>query len=185
MTEHQIDLPVPSLVVLIGPAGAGKTTLAARLFGRSEVVSSDALRGVLSGDEADQRATRPAFGILHREVRDRLAAGRLVVVDATNVEASARMALRRLAAAAAVPAIAVAIHLPPTEVHRRNAGRAGRVVPPDVVDRHLALLEGLGSAPATIEARLRAEGFAAVHVLSAPDEIDATSVRLVPRVEDP
>jgi protein phosphatase len=172
-----IDLPVPSLVVLIGAAGAGKTTLATRLFARSEVLSSDALRAAVSGDEADQRANRPAFGILHREARERLGSGRLVVVDATNVEPSARATLRRLADAARVPSIAIAIQLPVAEVHGRNAGRTGRVVPRDVVDRHLALLDRLGATPAVIAARLRAEGFTTVHVLSSAAEIDAVVVR--------
>lgn len=181
VTAAPIDVPVPGLVVLVGAAGAGKTTLATRLFARSEVLSSDALRAAISGDPADQRATRPAFGILHREVRERLAGGRLVVVDATNVEASARSTLRRLAAAASVPVVLIVIDLPAADVHARNAGRAGRIVPPDVVDRHLARLHGLGASPETIAARLHAEGFATIHVLSSAAAIDAAVVRRVPR----
>ncbi|MDQ3128933.1 MAG: AAA family ATPase, partial [Chloroflexota bacterium] len=88
-----IALAVPGLVVLIGAAGAGKSTLAARLFAPADILSSDALRAAIGGDAADQRATRPAFAILHREARRRLAEGRLVVVDATNVEMSARRPL--------------------------------------------------------------------------------------------
>jgi protein phosphatase len=184
-TDDPIEVPVPGLVVLVGAAGAGKTTLATRLFPRSEVLSSDGLRAAVSGDEADQRATRPAFGILHREIRERLAAGRLVVVDATNVEASARMTLRRLAEAAAASTVVIVIHLPAGEVHARNAARAGRVVPAEVVDRHLGRLHGLGATPATIAARLRSEGFATVHVLSSAAEIDAAAIRRVPRASGP
>src|SRR5258706_10982325 len=108
MRRDPIDIPVPGLVVLIGAAGAGKTTLAARLFEPSDLVSSDALREAVSGDPTNQRATRPAFRILHGEVRRRLATGLLVVVDATNVEPTARATLRRLAATAQVPALAIA-----------------------------------------------------------------------------
>ena len=179
MTRDPIDVPVPGLVVLIGAAGAGKTTLAARLFVPSEIVSSDALRKALSGDPTDQQATRPAFRILHGEVRRRLVAGRLVVVDATSVEATARATLRRLAQTARVPAIAIAIVPPATEVHARNANRAGRVVPRDVVDRHLGRLDQLGATAAAIAVALRAEGFAAAHVLRTTDEIDALEVRRV------
>ena len=181
VTAAPIEVPVPGLVVLVGAAGSGKTTLATRLFARSEVLSSDALRAAISGDAADQRATRPAFGILHREARERLAEGRLVVVDATNVEASARSTLRRLADAAAVPVVLIVIQLPAKDVHARNAGRAGRIVPSDVVDRHLARLQGLGASPDTIAARLHAEGFPTVHVLSSAAAIDAAVVRRVPR----
>lgn len=165
VTLDRLELPVAGLVVLIGAAGAGKTTLAARLFDPSEVVSSDDLREAVSGDAADQRATRTAFGILHREVRRRLAAGRLVVVDATNVEFGARKALLRLARDAGAPASAIVILAPAEVVHAQNAGRPGRVVPATIVDRHLARLADLGPGPADIAARLRAEGFGAAHVL--------------------
>jgi protein phosphatase len=165
MSPDRIDLPVPGLVVLIGAAGAGKTTLAARLFDSGDILSSDALRAAVSGDAADQRATRTAFGILHREARRRLAAGRLVVVDATNVEPMARATLLRLARGAGVPATAIVIVAPPEVAHARNAARPGRVVPPTVVDRHLARMDALGRGADEIAARLRAEGFGIVHVV--------------------
>jgi predicted kinase/predicted nucleotidyltransferase len=168
-----IDLPVPSLVVLIGASGAGKTTLAARLFAPTEILSSDDLRAAVSGDAADQRATRSAFQILHREVRRRLAAGRLVVVDATNVEAGARHSLLRLARDGGAPATAIVLLTPADVAHARNARRAGRIVPRAVVDRHLARVAALGQTPDEITARLRTEGFAGVHVLATVDEVDA------------
>jgi predicted kinase len=164
-TPDPIDIPVPGLVVLIGAAGAGKSTLAARRFDPSEVLSSDALRAAISGDAADQRATRTAFATLHREARRRLAAGRLVVVDATNVEIAARRALLQIARAAGVAATAIVISTPAAVAHARNAARAGRVVPAAVVDRHLARMDALGSDPDAITARLRAEGFGAVHIV--------------------
>ena len=57
----EIDIADPSLVVLIGAAGAGKSTFAARHFADDEVLSSDRYRRLVSGDEADQAATRAAF----------------------------------------------------------------------------------------------------------------------------
>src|SRR6185369_12277405 len=54
-------LPEPCLVILIGAAGAGKSTLAARLFAPDAILSSDALREVVAGDATDQRATKVAF----------------------------------------------------------------------------------------------------------------------------
>src|SRR4051794_2441607 len=96
----RVVLAVPSLVVLVGAAGSGKSTLAARLFEPTEIVSSDDLREAISGDASDQRGTRLAFSILHREVRSRIASGRLVVVDATNLGVGARRGLLRIAAAA-------------------------------------------------------------------------------------
>lgn len=179
MSPATIPLPVPGLVVLIGAAGAGKSTLAARLFDPSDILSSDALRAAISGDATDQRATRPAFAILHREARRRLSHGRLVVVDATNVENTARTPLIRLASAAGVPATAIVIAASPVRVHARNTGRVGRVVPVEVVDRHLAALAGLGATAGVIGERLRAEGFAAAFVLSSDAELDSAQVILV------
>lgn len=165
--------------MLIGAAGSGKSTLAARLFAHADILSSDALRAAIGGDAADQRATRPAFAILHREARRRLAEGRLVVVDATNVESSARRPLVRLAREAGVPATAIVIAASPAGVHERNARRAGRVVPVEVVDRHLAALAPLGGTADEIAERLRAEGFSAAHVLSSDEELDAMRVVVV------
>ena len=52
-----LSIPDPSLVVLIGAAGSGKSTFAARHFAPGEVLSSDAYRALIAGDPADQRAT--------------------------------------------------------------------------------------------------------------------------------
>src|SRR5215218_7341131 len=140
MNEQRLTLPVPALVALVGAAGSGKSTLARRLFAPDEILSSDDIRAAISGDPTDQRATRPAFAILHREAARRLGDGRLVVVDATNVERAARRSLLGVSRRAAVPAIAIVLVPDPRDVHARNAGRQGRVVPRDVVDVHLARL---------------------------------------------
>jgi protein phosphatase len=167
-----IAIPDPSLLVLVGAAGSGKSTFAARHFAADEVLSSDAYRALLSGDEADQRRTRTAFSILHREAVRRLAAGRLVVVDATNVEHHARRALVHRARAAGVPAIAIVLALPPGVVHARNAARSVRVVDSSVVERHLTRL-----AAALGDGGITSEGFAAVHILGSVDEIDNAAIQ--------
>lgn len=60
-----INIPEPSLVVLIGPSGCGKSTFARKHFGPFEVVSSDYCRGLVSNDENDQTVTEHAFDMLH------------------------------------------------------------------------------------------------------------------------
>ncbi len=157
----------PSLVVLIGAAGSGKSTLAARSFSPGEVVSSDALRAVVSGDEADQSATRVAFKILHQTVARRLAAGQLTVVDATNASPSDRRPLVARALAAAIPVTAIVLDLEPDIVRVQNAGRP-RVVAPDVVARHLDAVRR------TVDGdQLATEGFDQVVVLRTPAEAAA------------
>ncbi len=172
MTE--LVLPDPSLVVLIGAAGAGKTTFAARHFEPAEILSSDAYRALIAGDESDQRATRAAFARLHQALERRMADRLLTVVDATNVERSARQALLVRAGAAGLPAIAIVLDLPPATVFARNTGRSGRIVDERVVRRHLERLRHSLDNPG---ARLRDEGFRQVVVLCDPLALD--EVRIV------
>jgi predicted kinase len=166
-----IVLPDPSLVVLIGAAGAGKTTFAARHFAPGEILSSDAMRAAVAGDESDQRATGPAFAMLHRDLGRRLGAGSLTVVDATNVLATARRPLVHRARAAGLPAAAIVLDLPAATVLRRNSGRVARVVDPSVVERHLAAVRATVGGD-----RLRREGFAQVVILRTVAQLDSVVV---------
>ena len=161
--------------MLIGPAGAGKTTFAATHFEPDEILSSDAFRAIVSGDEADQNATRAAFSILHREVTKRLAARRMTVVDATNVEVHARRALLARARVADIPAVAIVFDLPPHVVHARNLARTSRVVEPTVVSVHLALLRR-----AVQRGLLDSEGFTAIHRLRSQAEFDLVRIERRP-----
>jgi protein phosphatase len=163
-------VPDPSLVVLVGAAGSGKSTLAARLFAADEIVSSDALRAVVSGDEADQRATQVAFRILHRMVDQRIAGGSLTVVDATNTTRTARLPLARRARAAGLPLVAIVLDLPDDAVHAQNAARS-RVVARDIVDRHLAAVR-----QSVDRAELSDEGFGEVVVLRTSRDAAALSI---------
>jgi len=174
----EIVIPDPSLVVLIGAAGAGKSTFAARHFDPSEVLSSDGYRAQISGDPADQGATRAAFGRLHRELGRRLATGELTVVDATNLEPAARRALLQRSNAAGVPAVAIVLDLPEVIVLARNAARIHRVVDEAVVRNHLAHLRAVIDRPAT---GLLVEGFASVVVLHDPLELEELTVVRVAR----
>ena len=172
-----IELPEPCLVVLVGAAGAGKSTLAARLFAPDEVLSSDAHRALLS-DEGDQGVTRTAFAILHRQLSRRMAERRTTVIDATNVTSFARRSLVRRAAAQDVPAVAIVLDLPTTLVLARNATRSGRIVPEDAVRRQLADL-----ARSLRLGRIEADGFAAIHHVRTAAELDAVRLERALRPE--
>jgi predicted kinase len=160
----------PSLVLLVGAAGSGKSTLASRLFAPDEIVSSDALRAVVSGDEADQTVSGVAFRVLHRTVDRRLAAGRLIVVDATNAVATVRRPLLGRARVYGVPTTAIVLDIDADIVRAQNAARS-RIVDPEVVDRHLAAIRE------TVDRdRLQAEGVDQVVVVRDPVEAAALVV---------
>ena len=173
----EIDLPDPSLVLLVGAAGAGKSTFAARHFDASEVLSSDRFRAIVSGDEANQAATRAAFTLLHRELSARLGRGLMTVVDATSVRSTARRALLDRATAAHVPVTAIVLDLPADTVFARNAARPARTVDMDVVRDQLAGVRESLDGPA---APLRREGFAQIVVLRDPADVDLVRIRRRP-----
>ncbi len=165
------DLAVPqlSLVALVGVSGSGKSRFAARHFGRFEVISSDYCRGLVSDDENDQSATKDAFDVLNCIVGKRLAAGRLTVVDATNVTKDARRQLIDLAKAHDVLPVAIVLDVPEAVCIERNRGRQDRAFGADVVRRqHDQLRRSVR--------HLAREGFRSVHVLQGVEQIDATQI---------
>lgn len=135
------------------------------------MLSSDAFREIVSGDAADQRATKAAFSILHRELDRRLASRRTTVVDATNVTPYARRSITRRAVRHDVPAIAIVLDLDRTLVQARNATRPGRIVPGAAVAHQLDSL-----ARSMRRDELAAEGFVAVHVVRTATELDQLEV---------
>jgi predicted kinase len=153
-------------VLLVGAAGSGKSTFAARHFDADAVLSSDRYRGFVAGDEGDQRATRTAFALLHREVERRLATGASIVVDATNVTTFARRSLLRRSSRHGVPAVALVFDLDPLLVQTRNATRVGRIVPRAAVEQQL---EDLARS---LRGDLRVEGFALVRIFRQPADVD-------------
>src|SRR5438045_1008390 len=108
----KLTIPELSFVVLIGPSGCGKSTFARKHFKPTEVLSSDFCRGLVSDDENDQAATKDAFEVLHFIASKRLAAGKLTVVDATNVQPEARKPLVALAREYHVLPVAIVLNLP-------------------------------------------------------------------------
>ncbi|MFD4029912.1 polynucleotide kinase-phosphatase [Streptomyces sp. NPDC058637] len=180
MTSTSRTLPVTdlSLVVLIGASGSGKSTFARKHFKPTEIVSSDFCRGLVADDENDQGASGDAFDVLHYIAGKRLAAGRLTVVDATNVQAESRKKLVQLAREYDVLPIAVVLDLPEEVCLARNAGRPDRAgMPRHVVARHRRELRRSLRG-------LEREGFRKVHILRTEEEADSAEVVLERRYND-
>jgi protein phosphatase len=170
VTGRELAVPELSLVVLVGVSGSGKSTFAAAHFRPTEVISSDFCRGLIADDENDQSATPQAFELLHYIAGKRLAAGRLTVVDATNVQPAARSELVALAREHDVLAVAIVLDVPEQLCRARNASRPDRDFGPQVIRRQRdQLRRGLKG--------LRREGFSAVHTLDGEDAI--AQVRIV------
>ena len=153
-----VRLPYPALVVLVGPSGSGKSTWAAQHFGTFEVVSSDALRGVVGEGERDQRAGTDAFDVLDLIVERRLKRGLLTVVDTLGMDAKRRAAFREVAARFDVPCHAVVFDTAAGDCRRRN--KATGAVPPPVLSAQLKRWP-------QVAADVAAEPFAAVHTPGA------------------
>lgn len=136
----KITIPELALVVLIGPSGSGKSTFARKHFQKTEVLSSDFCRSLVADDENDQSATKDAFEILHFIASKRLAAGRLTVVDATNVQPEARKPLVELARKYHCLPVAIVFNLPEDICHERNKARSDRDFGPHVIRQHYQIM---------------------------------------------
>jgi protein phosphatase len=168
-----ITIPELSLVVLIGPSGCGKSTFARSHFKATEILSSDFCRGLVADDENAQWATNDAFDVLHYVARKRLAAGRLTVVDATNVQPEARKPLVALAREFHVLPVAIVLNLPERLCQERNQGRPDRQFGPHVVRNQSQQLRR------SIRG-LEREGFRHVFVLSTSEEVASVAITRQP-----
>lgn len=136
----KVLLPRNTLVVLVGPAGCGKSTFASRHFRRTQVVSSDECRALVCDDPADQRVSAHAFELMHLMIKKRLSLGRLTVCDATNLEPRARRPLLRMARQNGFKTVAIVFKVPLSVCVRRNSSRH-RVVPGDALRNQHAMLD--------------------------------------------
>jgi protein phosphatase len=169
----KITLPELSLVVLIGPSGSGKSSFARKHFRPTEVLSSDHCRGLVSDNENDQASTKDAFEILHFIGSKRLAAAKLTVVDATNVQEEARKPLVALARQYHCLPVAIVFDLPENLCHDRNRDRPDRSFGPHVIRQQAQQMR-------RSLRRLKREGFRHVFVLSSPEEVEGAAIERQP-----
>jgi protein phosphatase len=165
-----LAVPADAMVLLIGVAASGKSTFARRHFAPTEILSSDALRAVITDDPHAQAATDDAFDLLHRILAMRLRRGRLTVVDATNVEAWARAELLAVARRHRRPSVALVLDVPLEVALARNLARPEPRPPAAAIRRQHRWL-----ADALLE--LGSEDYEAVHHLRTPADIDAARIR--------
>ncbi len=172
-----IKIPKLSLVVLIGPSGSGKSTFARSHFKPTEILSSDACRGMVSDDENDQTITSQAFEVLQFIARKRLSLGRLTVIDATNVQPEARKPLVELARQYHCLPVAIVLDLPEKLCLERNSQRAERAFGRHVIRNQKSQLRRSLRG-------LKREGFRHVFVLDSLEEVLASVIERVPLWND-
>nr|WP_232523816.1 LLM class flavin-dependent oxidoreductase [Nocardioides sp. MAH-18] len=158
------------MVVLVGASGSGKSTWAAQRYRAEEVVSSDALRGVVGSGPHDLDASAEAFDILDRVVAARLRRGLTTVVDTLGLDEGRRTAWCTAARDAGLPAVVVLLDTPPDVCRRRNRAR-DRPVPAPALTAQLGKVSALGAA-------LDLEGWDIVQRVAGPgDEPDGIPER--------
>ncbi|GAB3263025.1 LLM class flavin-dependent oxidoreductase [Nocardioides dilutus] len=164
-----MPLPDPALVVLVGPSGSGKSTWAAGRYRPAEIVSSDALRGVVGSGPHDLDASDEAFALLETIVAARLGRGLSTVVDTLGTDTGRRLGWLARARAAGLPAVAVVLDVPEATCRARNAGRT--------VPVPAAVLAAQLKRHREHVARLRDEGWDVVHTVTGDEPpVDITRV---------
>ncbi|MBI1885206.1 MAG: DegV family EDD domain-containing protein [Chloroflexi bacterium] len=149
----------PSLVVLSGLPGSGKSHFARRLKQRSPLVvlESDALRKALFGrPKYTPEENRRLFDACHAMLDRLLARGMEAVLDATNLREIHRRPLYRIAGKNGARLVLVRLEAPPSLVRRRLEERAQRFNPWDHSDAGVEVYERM---------RYEAEPITAPHIV--------------------
>jgi predicted kinase len=136
---ERITIPRNTLVMLVGPAGCGKSSFAARHFRPTEIISSDQCRAMICDDPANQAITPLAFQLMHSIIEMRLRRGRLTVADATNLKREDRRPMMKLAQQAGFNTAAIVFNIPLDVCLARNIRRE-RVVPAAAIELQYDLL---------------------------------------------
>ena len=163
-----IKIPELSLVTLVGISGSGKSSFARKHFLRTEIVSSDECRALVSDDENNQAATADAFELLHYIAAKRLKRGLLTVVDATNIQQEARQKLVELAKQYHCLPVAIVLDLPEKVCEARNKERPDRNFGGYVLRQQQSQLRRSLK-------HLKREGYRHIYVLKSEEEVSAVT----------
>jgi len=138
--EQTIRIPPNTLVVLCGPAGAGKSTFAAQHFKPTQIVASDRCRALISDSESNFRINRDTFDLFHFIIQKRLQLGRLTVADSTALYAFARAPLLEMAQQADFSTCLIVFNVA-FDICWQRAQQRARSIPIDVIAQQCGLFQ--------------------------------------------
>jgi predicted kinase len=176
--RHPIVLPMRSLLVLSGPAGAGKSTFARKLvqthepqgFKETMIVSSDDCRALVCDDENNQQVNRDTFDLFHYIINKRMFLDRFTIADSTALYAAARHKMLDLATRHSYYTCLLVFNVP-AEITQRRDQRRQRFVGERVISyHHDLLLKALQDVPNEV--------WNQVHILDE-QAIDAVAIDIV------
>ena len=169
MDKYRIEIPEFCLVALVGGTSSGKSSFALKHFKPTEVLSSDFFRGMVCDDENSQSVSGDAFDLLYCAANKRLNNMKLTVIDATNIQQSARKQVIDLARAQNVHAAAIVLNLPEEIMQERNKARPERNFPERVIRQHCR------DVKRSIRG-LKREGFRFVYVINSLEQLENTEI---------
>lgn len=162
----KIELPDPSVVLLIGASSSGKSTFAAKHFPASSILSSDAFRALVVDDENSLTVNEDAFDALQYVLQKRLKHMRLTVIDATNLQQHARAALVHIAKRYHLFPVAIVLDTPVDVCLERNAERADRQLPEGSIRNHVRQVRRASPK------RLKREGIRFTYTVRPGDDVE-------------
>ena len=177
MDKYRIEIPEFCLVAMVGGTSSGKSSFALKHFKPTEVLSSDFFRGMICDDENSQSVSGDAFDLLFYAANKRLNNMKLTVIDATNLQQSARKQIIDLAREQNVHAAAIVLNLPEEVMQARNKARPERNFPERVIRQHCR------DVKRSIRG-LKREGFRFVYVINSPEQLENTEIIRTKRWND-
>ena len=159
--SREIPIAPRTLIVLCGPAGAGKSAFAQQYFEPTQVVSSDRCRALICDGDRTQNVDPDLFELFHFLIRKRLKLGRLTVADSTALYDFARRQLLDLAREANSHTCLLVFNVPCAVCLQRDQQRSRHVGEAEILAQHALLQEALQHIPQ--------EPWEQIHMLSDTD----------------
>ncbi len=168
--SYEIKIIPRTLVVLCGVAGSGKSTFAKKFFKRTQIISPDHCRAMISDNPANQAVSKHAFDLFYFIIEKRLLVGRLTVADATSLSKETRRQLIEIARKYGFRVVIVIFDIPAEICIERDQKRPRKVGEQVIRNQYVNFIEAKRSIPT--------EGFDGIFILNEKT-LDTATVKIV------